>query len=79
MQVRSLGQEDPLEEAWQPSPIFWSGESHGQRILAGYGPQDHTESEMSEASWHACMHPGSQKRWGHFLSVAPIAASPTMA
>ena len=38
MQVRSLGQEDPLEEAWQPSPIFWSGESHGPRILAGYGP-----------------------------------------
>jgi len=38
MQVQSLGQEDPLEEAWQPSPIFWPGESHGQRSLAGYGP-----------------------------------------
>ena len=27
MQVRSLGQEDPLEEAWQPTPVFLPGES----------------------------------------------------
>ena len=24
--------------AWQPTPIFFSGESHGQRSLVGYGP-----------------------------------------
>ena len=23
---------------WQPTPVFLLGESHGQRILAGYSP-----------------------------------------
>ena len=37
--VRSLGWEDPLKEgAQQPTPAFLSGESHGQRSLAGYSP-----------------------------------------
>ena len=26
--------------AWQPTPVFFLGESHGQRSLAGYGPWD---------------------------------------
>ena len=34
--VRSLGQEDPLEEVWQPIPVFLSGESHEQKSLAGF-------------------------------------------
>ena len=35
MQVRFLGQEDPLEEgAWQSTPVFLPGESHEQRSLA---------------------------------------------
>ena len=40
MQVQSLSQEDPLEEgmATHSSPVFLSGESHGQRSLAGYSP-----------------------------------------
>ena len=29
----SLGQEDPLERAWPPTPVFLSAESHGQRSL----------------------------------------------
>ena len=36
MQVCSLGQEDLLEEGWQPTPVFLPGESHGQKSLAGY-------------------------------------------
>ena len=32
--VQSLGQEDPLEGAWQPTPIFLPGESHGRGSLA---------------------------------------------
>ena len=28
-------------------------ESHGQRSLAGYGPQGHREADMTEATWHA--------------------------
>ena len=36
--VRFLGQEEPLEEVQQPTPVFLPGESHGQRILVGYSP-----------------------------------------
>ena len=28
----------PWRRAWQPSPVFLPGESHGQRSLVGYGP-----------------------------------------
>ena len=31
--VQSLGQEDFLEEAWQPTPVFLPGESLRQRSL----------------------------------------------
>ena len=34
--VRSLGQEDPLEEGMATAPLFFAGESHGERSLAGY-------------------------------------------
>ena len=30
MQVRSLAQEDPLEEEMDPTPAFLPGESHGK-------------------------------------------------
>ena len=36
--VLSVGQEDPLEEAWQPTLVSLPGESHGQRSLVGYSP-----------------------------------------
>ena len=29
----------PWRKAWQPTPVFLPGESHGQRSLAGYGSQ----------------------------------------
>ena len=48
-QVRSLGQEDLLEErAWQPTPVLLPGESGGQRSLAGYSPWGHRESDTTE-------------------------------
>ena len=40
-QVRSLGQEAPLERGWEPTPVFLPGESHGWRSLAGYSPWGH--------------------------------------
>ena len=46
--VWSLDQEDPLVKAWQPTPVFLPGESHGQRSLSGYSPWDHKESDMTE-------------------------------
>ena len=45
---RSLGQEEPLEKEWQPTPVFLPGESHGQRSLAGYSPWGHKELEMTK-------------------------------
>ena len=29
----------PWRRAWQPTPVFLPGESHGQRSLAGYSPR----------------------------------------
>ena len=49
--VRSLGREDPLvpwRRAWQPTPVFLPGESHGQRSLAGYSPWGCKELDMTE-------------------------------
>ena len=48
-QVRSLGQEDPLEKGMAThSPVSLPGESHGQRILVGYSPWDHKDSDTTE-------------------------------
>ena len=36
--------------AWQPTPVFLPGKSHGQRSLAGYSLWDLKESDMAEAT-----------------------------
>ena len=51
--VRSLGQEEPLEEGMATHSSFLPGESHGQRSLAGYSPWGCKESNMTEATKHA--------------------------
>jgi len=40
----------PWRRAWQPTPVFLPGESHGQRSLVGYGPQGHKELDMTEVT-----------------------------
>ena len=42
--------------AWQPTPVFLPGETHGQRGLAGYSSQGFTESDMTEVTQHTCTH-----------------------
>ena len=37
-------------DPWQPTPVFLSGEFHGQRSLAGYSPLGHQESDTTEAT-----------------------------
>ena len=55
--VQSLGQEDPLEEGWQPTPVFLPEKYYGHRSLAGYMPQGHKESDMTERlNTHTHMH-----------------------
>ena len=48
MQVRFLGQEEPLEEGMQPTPVFLPGEIHEERSLAAYNPWGHKESDTTE-------------------------------
>ena len=38
----------PWRRKWQPTPVFLSGKSHGQRNLAGYRPYVSTEVDMTE-------------------------------
>ena len=42
----------PWRRAWQPTPLFLPGESHGQRSLVGYSPWGHKESDMTEVTEH---------------------------
>ena len=43
----------PWRRAWQPTPGFLLGESHGQGSLAGYSPWGQRESDTTEATWHS--------------------------
>ena len=38
----------PWRRAWQPTPVFLSEESHGQRSLVGYSPCDCKELDMTD-------------------------------
>ena len=43
----------PWRRAWQHTPLFLSGELHGQRSLAGYNPWGCKESDTAEGTEHA--------------------------
>ena len=43
-QVRSLGQEDPLEEETATHSGILAGESHGHWTLAGYSPRGYSHT-----------------------------------
>ena len=57
--VQSLGQEDLLERAWQPTPVFAPGECHGQR---GYGSRGHKKVRHNLATKQ------KGQQWGFRLS-----------
>ena len=40
----------PWRRAWQPTPVFLPGESHGQRSLAGYSPWGRKELNTTGAT-----------------------------
>ena len=50
------GSRRSLRRAWQPTPVFLPGESHGQRNLAGYSSWGPKESDTTEATYQACTH-----------------------
>ena len=47
----------PWRRKWQPTPVSVPGESHGQRSLAGYGPQGRKEPDRAEHK-RTCRQPG---------------------
>ena len=38
----------PWRRAWQPTPVFLPGESHGLGSLVGYSPLGRKESDMTK-------------------------------
>ena len=40
----------PWRRPWQPTPVFWPGESQGQGSLVGCHLWGHTESDVTEAT-----------------------------
>ena len=42
------GRKSPWRKKMQPTPVFWSGESHGQRSLEGYSLWGHKQLETTE-------------------------------
>jgi len=38
----------PWRREWLPIPVFWRGQFHGQRSLAGYSPWGCKESDMTD-------------------------------
>ena len=51
----------PWRRAWQPSPGFFPGESHGQRRLADYSPRGHKEPVTTEVTQHTRMQRGLEE------------------
>ena len=52
MEVWPLDWRGPLEEEWQPTPLFLLEKSHGQRSLAGHslsGCKELDTTEVAEA------------------------------
>ena len=43
----------PWRRAWQPTPVFFRGESHGQRSLVGYSPWG--RKELNTVSDSICL------------------------
>ena len=55
--VRFLGVEDPLERKWQPTSVFFPGESHGQR-----SPADYTFHVITRARYNLVTKPPPKKK-----------------
>ena len=42
----------PWRRAWQPTPVFLLGKSHGQRFLVSYGPWGQKGLDMTKVTEH---------------------------
>ena len=48
--LQSIQSKMPWRRAWQPTLVFLSGESNGQRSLVGCSPQGSKEADTTEAA-----------------------------
>ena len=66
----------PWRKAWQPTPVFLSGESHGQRSLVGCRPQSCKELNTTDAASHSTTHASQTVlfflAFGNFFSLWSI-------
>ena len=69
--VQSMGWEDALEigMATNSTPVFWPGEFHGQRSLAGYSPWSHKELDITDGLTHTHTHTHTHLFKDSFSSV----------
>ena len=56
-QVQSLGQKIPWRRAWQHTPVFLPGESHGQKSLVSCHPQGEKVLDTPEVTQHVYVSP----------------------
>ena len=68
----------PWRRKWQPTPVFLSGKSHGQRNLVGNSPRGHKESDTTERlHFHRSEQlrwPGVWRAWSLQLITSPVPA-----
>ena len=57
----SSAEEIPWRREWLPTPVFFPGESHGQRSLAGYSPRGGKELDTTERLTLSLLHFGTMK------------------
>ena len=63
----------PWRRAWQPTPVFLSGESHGQRSLVGYSPWSH-KPDTTKAMEHTHTWAWNTSLDAHVLKRCPLPA-----
>ena len=56
--------------AWQPTPEFFLGKSHGRRSLVGYSPWGRKESDTTEVAEHSTA--GRKVELGRICVVLPV-------
>ena len=49
----------PWRRQWQPTPVLLPGESQGRGSLVGCRLWGRTESDTTEATYHACLGEGN--------------------
>ena len=66
----------PWRRAWQPTPVFLAGESHGQRNWEGYSSCSHKESDTTKVTAHTHTHTHTHTVTYNQKSLVPTGTEP---